>query len=618
MGATRHRPRPQVEIDEFDFSFGTMDIVLPDGTPETVEMTGPATVAVYFEGTQEGHADDDDTNGFDEVVMQMTDLNLTGVIPDLGPVQVALNPNIASTGQIEEKVNNTPGVLDIPPFTSEGVASSYFNLYFQVTVAGQTFYTVQPKLMSGQITHKPPGPMDWYQGVEDIPLVNEFGFPTGYFMGATRHRPRPPVEIDEFDFSFGAMDIVLPDGTPETVEMTGPATVAVYFEGTQDGDADDDDNNQLDEVMMQMTDLNLTGVIPDLGPVQVTLNPNIASTGQIEEKANDTPGVLDIPPFTPEGVASSYFNLYFQVTVAGQTFYTVQPKLMNGQITHKPPGPMDWYQGVEDIPLVNEFGFPTGYFMGATRHRPRPPVEIDEFDLSIGVLQIIMPDGQQEMVEMTGPATAAVYFEGSQEGTADDDNGNQLEEVVTEMVRLNLTGFSPKLGPVQVTLNPDIPSTGLIEEQANDTPGTLDVPPFTETGTADSYFNLFFQVTVGGQTFYTVQPKRMSSKITHKPPAPADFYENVEDIPLLNEFGFPTGYRLGSTRHRPRPPCQGTDVDGDQDTDLADYRAFYGCFAGPAAGPPSAECLRCFDFDGDNDVDMVDVSVVQNAFTGSW
>ncbi len=621
LGATRHRPRPPVEIDEFDFSLGATDILLPDGSTETVEMTGPATVAVYFEGTQDGNADDDDSNQLDEVVMQMTDLNLSGFSPLLGPVHVTLNPNISSTGHIEEKVDHTSGVLDVPPFGPPGsTASSYFDLYFQVSVAGQTYLTVQPKRMSGQITNKPPGPMDFYENREDIPLVNQFGFPTGFFLGATRHRPRPPVEIDEFDFSLGAMDILLPDGSTETVQMTGPATVAVYFEGTQDGQANDDGKAAgLDEVMMQMTDLNLTGFSPLLGPVHVTLNPNISSTGQIEEKVNYTSGVLDVPPFGPPGsTASSYFDLYFQVTVVGRTFLTVQPKRMSGQITHKPPGPLDWYENREDIPLVNEFGFPTGFFLGATRHRPRPPVEIDEFDLSIGLLEIIMPGGQQEMVQMTGPARVAVYFEGSQEGDADDDNGNQLEEVVTEMVRLELSGFSSKLGPVQVTLNPDIPSTGLIEEQANDTQGMLDVPPFTESGTADSYFDLYFQVTVGGQTFYTVQPKRMSSKITHKPPAPADFYENREDIPLVNEFGFPTGYYLGATRHRPRPPCHGTDVDGDQDTDLPDYRAFHGCLAGPAAGPPSAECLRCFDFDGDNDVDMVDVSVVQSAFTGSW
>ena len=72
--------------------------------------------------------------------------------------------------------------------------------------------------------------------------------------------------------------------------MTGPATVAVYFEGTQEGDANDDDDDQLDDVMMQMTELNLTGFSPLLGPVQVTLNPDIPSMGQIEE--ND---MLDAP-----------------------------------------------------------------------------------------------------------------------------------------------------------------------------------------------------------------------------------------------------------------------------------------------------------------------------------
>ncbi len=156
-------------------------------------------------------------------------------------------------------------------------------------------------------------------------MVNEFGFPTGFFLGATRHRPRPPVEIDEFDFSIGAMDLILPDGTTETVQMTGSTTVSVFFEGQNEGSASDDDGDGQDEVVTQMTELSLSGLSALLGPVQVTLNPNIPSMGQIEEQTNNTPGTLDLPPFTAGGSADSFFNVYFQVTVAGRTFLTHQP-----------------------------------------------------------------------------------------------------------------------------------------------------------------------------------------------------------------------------------------------------------------------------------------------------
>ena len=155
--------------------------------------------------------------------------------------------------------------------------------------------------------------------------------------------------------------------------MTGPATVAVYFEGQTEGSADDDNNNGRDEVRTQMTALNLSGFSPLLGPVQMTLSPSIDSMGQMEETANNTPGVLDVPPFAPSGEVDSFFDIYFELTVAGQTFLTVQPMRWSAQLTHKPPGPLDWYEGLEDVPLVNEFGYPTGYFIGATRHRPSPP-----------------------------------------------------------------------------------------------------------------------------------------------------------------------------------------------------------------------------------------------------
>jgi len=119
-------------------------------------------------------------------------------------------------------------------------------------------------------------------------------------------------------------------------------------------------------------------------------------------------------------------------------------------------------------------------------------------------------------------------------------------------VDLQLTGNS-SFGPVQVTLNPSIPSRGQIEETANTQPGRLDLPPFAPAGTANSFFDLFFKVQVGSLTFFTTQPKRMSSVITHKPPGPGDTYENLEQIPLLDVNGNPTGFSIGAGRHVPQP-----------------------------------------------------------------
>ena len=78
----------------------------------------------------EGDATDDDGDGFDEVMIEFTNLDLIGFSPLLGPVSITLNPSIASTGEIVEQVNNNSGLLDISPFTATGSADISFDLYF--------------------------------------------------------------------------------------------------------------------------------------------------------------------------------------------------------------------------------------------------------------------------------------------------------------------------------------------------------------------------------------------------------------------------------------------------------------------------------------------------------
>src|SRR5207247_7067358 len=58
-----------------------------------------------------GEAEDDNGNGLDEVPTLMTLLQLNGN-SSMGPVSIGLDPSNPTTGQIEEKVNGTPGVLD--------------------------------------------------------------------------------------------------------------------------------------------------------------------------------------------------------------------------------------------------------------------------------------------------------------------------------------------------------------------------------------------------------------------------------------------------------------------------------------------------------------------------
>ena len=180
-------------------------------------------------------------------------------------------------------------------------------------------------------------------------------------------------------------------------------------------------------------------------------------------------------------------------------------------------------------------------------------VERDHFEFSIGRFELILPDGSVENIVVTGPALALVFFEGPNEGDAVDNDGNNLDEVQTEMVSLSLSGISPSLGLITVGLNPAFPSLGLIEEKEDTLTGRLDLPPFAPTGAARSYFDMFFQIDVGGLKFHTITPKRMSSQISHKPPGPGAVYENPQIIELYDENGRPSGYFLGATRHQPNP-----------------------------------------------------------------
>ena len=172
------------------------------------------------------------------------------------------------------------------------------------------------------------------------------------------------------------------------------------------------------------------------------------------------------------------------------------------------------------------------------------PVEIDHFERSVATLEIIASDGTAETVTVYGPSEMQVYFEGTSEGDALDDNGNGRDEVATELTSLMLSGQSPVLGSVTLDLNPALVSLGGMEEQVNNTSGLLDLPPFAETGRADSFFDVFFVIEVSGIPLHNVSPMRMSSAISHKPPASTDTYEGIEDVELHDASGNLSGIAI--------------------------------------------------------------------------
>ncbi|HSH17038.1 MAG TPA: hypothetical protein VLD18_13440, partial [Verrucomicrobiae bacterium] len=166
--------------------------------------------------------------------------------------------------------------------------------------------------------------------------------------------------------------------------------------------------------------------------------------------------------------------------------------------------------------------------------------------------------------------------------------GDGRDDVSAEMVLLDLQGMS-SVGPVNVKLRADVPSLGEIEEQANHVPGVLDVPPFTAVGYADSFFDIWTEITLNGQTLITEKPLHLTSVISHKPPAPGESYENpfLEPVELIDPLtGQGTGIFIIKEVHTPTPvdECPNLRIEMVGDGILK--------ISWPAGGDCVLECTR--------------------------
>ena len=136
---------------------------------------------------------------------------------------------------------------------------------------------------------------------------------------------------------------------------------------------------------------------------------------------------------------------------------------------------------------------------------------------------------------------------------------------------MELTGHSSLLGPVTLRLrdpakHPFQQSLGKMEENNNVQAGRLNLlgdnpplcvehpspPPNCVGTTADSFFDVFFEVEAAGMVLHNHTPKHMETTITHKPPARGETYENPDPIPLYNEAEVQVA-TVTSTFHTPNP-----------------------------------------------------------------
>ncbi len=193
-----------------------------------------------------------------------------------------------------------------------------------------------------------------------------------------------------------------------------------------------------------------------------------------------------------------------------------------------------------------------GQAMGAgsdCTNTPCRAVEHDTLSYSpIRQVTLTSPDGRHELIDVTGPMEMDVYFEGPREGDAQDDDGDNLDEVEIEIISLNLSGSSSAHGTIKLKTNAAFPSIGGIEETTNPLPGRLDLPPFGNGGSpANSFFDVFVEVEIGGQTHRATAPLRFTGRITHKPPVQEDTVTCIpaQQVELFDENEKPSGFFLG-------------------------------------------------------------------------
>jgi hypothetical protein len=127
----------------------------------------------------------------------------------------------------------------------------------------------------------------------------------------------------------------------------------------------------------------------------------------------------------------------------------------------------------------------------------------------------------QSSVTVTGNAVMEVSFEGPTPGAAMDNNGNGRDELAAQLTSLDLIGIDPFFGTVKIGLDPGVACDGQLEEQANVTPGVLDLAPFTAAGQADSFFDVFFEIELVdlGVTLRTAHAKRIEAILDGLPAA---------------------------------------------------------------------------------------------------
>jgi len=389
-------------------------------------------------------------------------------------------------------------------------------------------------------------------------------------------------EHDDFGATRAIVVLGLPGGESERVTLYGTMSQDVAFEGSE-GDANDDSFNGLDEVVFEITELELEGV-SSAGIVTLRRRAGVRSGGLIEERENSNPGLLDIDPFAV-GDADSYVDLFLELTVGRRVLHTDLPVRVEGLLRSKPASGGDTYHYFDgSVPLLGARGGSTAFSIESLNLTPSvgtcgdgvvepgeqcesvcrgggltcsaclcvsPPVcglgdtcQIDFFSEASATITISSPDGETT-VPLSGTMDSRIRFE-DDEGDATDDNFNGLDDLETEITGMSLFGVGD-LGVVVLTLSTTRPTQGMVEERVNNSVGSFDVPPFGE-GSITTTFDMHFDVSIDGSDFYNEAPLTIAGDASFSPPLAGEFLVSGPGVPVLDPDGNYSGYVVTELR----------------------------------------------------------------------
>lgn len=155
---------------------------------------------------QFGGIGDTNGNGRDELPFTVAFFDASSVNSDsaFGSVRVTLRrddvpPFHSSSGIIEEDVNATPNVLDIPPLAASGTAHGSTNLFLEFHLDSfsppfDVLHNEAPLTLTASLTREPPAegePYAWVASTTGVPLVDESGHSTPVVVTTVRFIPNP-------------------------------------------------------------------------------------------------------------------------------------------------------------------------------------------------------------------------------------------------------------------------------------------------------------------------------------------------------------------------------------------------------------------------------------------